>query len=149
VHPASNRSCTLAQLLVATTFLLALGPSAAALAQGRAQEVNAAGTAPEQPRRRDRRRAAETDAASPDARTQDAGTPAAVAATAPTTIATDLVCKSVKVGGSKIARRVCATPEQWATQGRRASQAAQDAVQEIRDRSTFPAAPEVPVGLPQ
>ncbi len=147
MNPVSNRLCASARVLVATTFFLSLLPSTGALAQDSEQQVDAASTAPEQPRRRDRRRAAEAAAAS-DARAQEAGATAAVAATEPATaiVEPELVCKRIEVAGSKVPRRVCGTPEQWATQGRRASRAAQDAVQEIRDRSSFPAPPEVPTG---
>jgi hypothetical protein len=150
VHPVSHRSQDWPRLLVATTFLLALAPSTTTLAQENVQEAAASSPEKEQPRRRERRRAAEAAAS----QVEQPGAAETVAATAPavSTVEPELVCKSVEVAGSKISRRVCGTPEQWASQGRRASRAAQDAIQEIRDRSSFPAPAEVPtegsVGIP-
>jgi len=144
---SSNRPHGVARLLVATAALaLMVVPSTGALAQSSEQEARPASRAPDQPRRRERRRAREAAAASTDAQAR------ATEATAAEIVESELVCKSVEVAGSKIARRVCGTPEQWASQGRRASRAAQDAIQEISHRSSFPAAPEVPteasVGIP-
>jgi hypothetical protein len=146
---ASNHPRNFSRVLVAAA-LLTLGPSTGALAQDSGQEARPASSAPDQPKRRERRRAAEAAAASTDAQARAADAAPAVAAAE--TVESELVCKSIEVAGSKIARRVCGTPEQWASQGRRASRAAQDAIQEIRDRSSFPAPPEVPteasVGIP-
>jgi hypothetical protein len=60
----------------------------------------------------------------------------------------EIVCKTIKLTGTKIGQRVCGTPEQWAASTRRASDAGRDAVQEISGRSAFPAAPEVPTAIP-
>jgi hypothetical protein len=143
---ASYRPRSFTRLLIAAALMLLLGPSTGALAQDSEHAAGAASSVPEQPRRRERRRAAEAAAASTDAQARAAEAAAAVTAAEPAaeTVESELVCKSIEVAGSKIARRVCGTPEQWASQGRRASRAAQDAIQEIRDRSSFPAAPEVP-----
>ena len=156
--PSSIRSRNLAQALIAAALGLGLGHSPAGLAQDAQdqQEADAASgtstaTAADQPRsRRERRRSAESAVESQDPQAQGAAAPATAAAAAPAveTVEDKLVCKTIKQAGTKIGKRVCGTPEQWAARGRRTSDEAQDAIQEIRDRSAFPAAPEVPVALP-
>jgi hypothetical protein len=139
MHPHPTRSRALACALLAATLASALGPGTRAPAQER-QEAEAASTAPaaEAPRR-ERRRAAKA-AESPDVSQQ--AEPAAA------TVEAKLVCKRIELTGTKIGQRVCGTPEQWAARARRTTEEAQDAVQEIRDQSAFPAPPEVPIAIP-
>ena len=159
MHTTSDGLRNLARALIAATFVLAFGPSASGLAQDSEQDADAASstaTTAEQPRRtRQRRRAEDEAAASAEAQSQATAAPATGAA-APgvevievvEVVEERLVCKSEKLAGTKISRRTCGTPEQWAARARRTTEAAQDAVQEIRDRSAFPAPPEVPLAIP-
>jgi hypothetical protein len=159
MNKAPDRLRTLAPALIATTFVLAFGPSTSGLAQDNEQEANTASstaTTADQPRRnRQRRRAEHESAASADTQAQTAaGSATDVAApdveviNVVEVVEERLVCKSEKLAGTKIARRTCGTPEQWAARARQTSRAAQDAVQEIRDRNSFPAPPEVPLAIP-
>jgi hypothetical protein len=60
-------------------------------------------------------------------------------AQAPTSETVDIkiVCKNIKVIGTKIARRVCGTPEQWAAQQRKTTDGAQEAMRQVRERSSI------------
>jgi hypothetical protein len=155
MHRASDRLRNLARAFIAATFVLAFGPAANGLAQDSQQPADTASstaTTADQPRRNRQRRRAEDEAPASDAQTQDAAAPATDAA-APgveviEVVEERLVCKSEKLAGTKIARRTCGTPEQWEARSRQTSRAAQDAVQEIRNRSAFPAPPTVPVAIP-
>jgi hypothetical protein len=148
----------LAPALIAATFALMLAPSLDAWAQDAEQEaIPAAAPTPaaEQPQSRRERRRAEQAAAEAEAKAQTAQTQAAAAAPgalAQTVIEADeeeeLVCKMYKQTGTKIGKRVCGTQAEWdAWADARAAQA-KDVVQEISDRSKFPAAPTVPTALP-
>jgi hypothetical protein len=91
----------------------------------------------DQPRRRERRRDADADQAAP---TASAATPTATAATAApaATAATaepKLICKNIKPIGSRVARRICGTEEQWAADNGRTSSDAEESMRQIRDRS--------------
>jgi hypothetical protein len=131
--------------------VLTLGASAAALAQAPAPADHAtvtsaadAATAADQPRRaRDRRRSAQP---ADETRAPEA---AAVAATLPThtaattsaqpaeTVEARIVCKNIKLTGTKISRRICGTPEQWAAQEQKTTDDAQEAMRQVRDRSSI------------
>jgi hypothetical protein len=137
--------------LSTSVFVVTLGAGAAALAQdatprdtAAAESGTDAATAADQPRRgRDRRRAAE---AADETRVAE---PAAAPATLPTfnaatasaaqaeTVEATLVCKNRKVTGTKISRRVCGTPEQWAAQEKKTSDDAQEAMRQVRERTSI------------
>jgi hypothetical protein len=136
-----NRDGALIRILCTTALVLGLGAGTAA------QEGNPAANAPasaeqaapqgEQASRRDRRRNAEAAA-----ETAGAPTAAAEAAAAPTAAADPaaptepkMVCKNIKPIGSRVARRTCATEEQWAASRDGSRADAQEGMRQVRDRS--------------
>jgi hypothetical protein len=48
-----------------------------------------------------------------------------------------MVCKNIKLTGTKISKRICGTPEQWAAQEKRTTDDAQEAMRQVRDRSSI------------
>ena len=52
------------------------------------------------------------------------------------TVEARIVCKSYKPTGSRMARRVCGTPEQWAAIGEATSENAEESMRQIRERSS-------------
>ena len=141
MHRDSGTARFVARAPFTSVFVVTLGAGAAALAQDATPRDDAAvasgtdaATAADQPRRgRERRRAAE---AADETRAQvAAATPATLptynAATASAaqaeTIEATLVCKNRKVTGTKISRRICGTPEQWAAQEKKTTDDAQEA----------------------
>jgi hypothetical protein len=153
MRPVSDHLRNLASSLIAAA--LQAVPTTIALAQTEqpqsAAAASSAAPAEEPLSRRDRRRAAK---ASPAAQAPPAELPAtqgegaAPAEPAVENEEPEMVCKTIKPLGTKIGRRVCGTPEQWASSTRRSSDAARDAMNEIATRSGFPAAPEVPTAIP-
>jgi hypothetical protein len=152
MHRDSGTARFVARALLTSVFVVTLGAGAAALAQDATPLDEAAvasgtdaATAADQPRRgRERRRATE---AADETRAQVA---AAAPATLPTfnaatasvaqsseTIEATLVCKNRKVTGTKISRRICGTPEQWAAQEKRTTDGAQEAMRQVRERSSI------------
>jgi hypothetical protein len=137
------RDWGLARALV-TGMLFAACASGPALGQtAAADELPAArgadAPAAEQPRRnRERRRAAPV-------RDVTAATPAPAAPAAPATAAppvsegpeATIVCKNIKLTGTKISRRICGTEAQWAAQENRTTDDAQEAMRQVRDRSSI------------
>jgi hypothetical protein len=136
-----NRDGALVRILCTTALVLGLGTGAAA------QEGNSAASAPasseqaappaEQARRRDRRRNAEAAAetpATPTAAAEAAATPSAAADPA-APAEPKMVCKNVKPIGSRVARRTCATEEQWAASRDSSRADAQEGMRQVRDRS--------------
>ena len=150
MHPTTDHSRHLASALIAA--MLVAAPSTIGLAQNEQPEPAAAASratpADEPLSRRERRRAAKAQPAAqaPPAATQ--GQAAAAAEPAVETEEPEIVCKTIKPLGSKVGRRVCGTPEQWAASTRRSSDGARDAMREISSRSGFPAAPEAPAAIP-
>ena len=137
----SRRSRRLARALLAGTFAWFLWPSAGALAQedGR-PEVAAATAAPADsaPRsRRDRRRAAKVDNAIAQERTETsvaaaAAEPAADVDAAEADDESDIVCKNIKPLGTRMAKRVCGTPAQWAALEKKTTDSASDDMRQVR-----------------
>jgi regulator of extracellular matrix RemA (YlzA/DUF370 family) len=137
---------TAARALLTGTFVLTLGAAEAALGQDALPASDApvgtgAETAADQPRRgRDRRRsqevAAATRAPEPAAVAATDSTTAVLAAPQAETIEARIVCKNVKLTGTKISRRICGTPEQWAAQQQKTNDDAQEAMRQVRDRSS-------------
>lgn len=120
--------------LLAAWLVLALGVASSASAQSRSTESAARSAEPsaapaEQPRRRDRRR--NDDAAAPAAApATDASASATAAANEP-----KLICKNIKPIGSRVARRICGTEEQWAADNARTSADADESMRQMRGRS--------------
>jgi hypothetical protein len=152
MHRDSGAARFVARALLTSVFVVTLGAGAPALAQDATPLDDAAvasGTdaaaAADQPRRgRERRRAAE---AADETRPPE---PAAAPATLPTynaatasvaqaaeTIEAKMVCKNRKITGTKISRRICGTPEQWAAQQQRTTDDAQEAMRQVRERSSI------------
>jgi hypothetical protein len=137
--------------LLTGAFVLTLGSSAAALAQAPAPAddatiTGAAGAPPEvdQPRRaRDRRRSARLadDTPAPEQTAAVATLPTHTATTTSAqpaeTVEATMVCKNIKLTGTKISKRICGTPEQWAAQEKRTTDDAQEAMRQVRDRSSI------------
>jgi hypothetical protein len=131
-----------ARALLTTAFAVALGTSVGALAQDSGPAANdanaaeAAATPAEQPRRdRDRRR--NTDGAVEAAVPATAATATeAVAATAQQaeTIEARMVCKNIKLTGTKISKRICGTPEQWAATNEKTSNDASETMRQVRQQ---------------
>jgi hypothetical protein len=53
------------------------------------------------------------------------------------TVEARIVCKNYKPTGSRMARRVCGTPEQWAAVGEATSDSAEENMRQIRERSAI------------
>lgn len=131
-----------ARALLTTALAVAVGTSAGALAQDSrpaATEATAADTATpaEQPRRnRDRRRnsGGAVEAAAPAAA---ATATEAVAATAQQaeTVEARMVCKNVRLTGTKISKRICGTPEQWAATNEKTSDSASETMRQVRQQT--------------
>jgi len=153
MRPVSDHLRNRASSLIAAALLAA--PSTIALAQTEQLESAAAASsaapADEPLSRRERRRAAKAASAAQAPPAELPVTQAQAAAQAEPAVEPEepeIVCKTIKLLGTKIGRRVCGTPEQWASSTRRSSDAARDAINEISTRSGFPAAPEVPTAIP-
>lgn len=140
----SDRS-HVARALLAGTFAVALCATLNAAAQSPAaesatNEAAPAAAAAEQPKsRRERRReaeAAEQTAAAAAAATQPVAA-AAVAEPPGETVEAKMVCKNIKVTGTKMARRICGTPEQWAAVNDRTSNDAEETMRQVRERSSI------------
>lgn len=118
----------IAAIALAVAFGIAtVGASAQSSTTANAPPAAEPSAAPaEQTRRRDRRR--------PE---QAATAAAAPAATAEATASEEpkLVCKNIKPIGSRVARRICATEEQWAADNARTSADAAESMRQVRDRS--------------
>jgi hypothetical protein len=131
-----------AHALIASAFVCFLGPCAAALAQGdgappAASAPSAAAVEAAPQSRRDRRRASKAETPAAEAETQTAD------ATASATSAADLdaaesageperICKNIKPLGTRMAKRVCGTPEQWAAFEKKTTDAAADDMRQVR-----------------
>jgi hypothetical protein len=131
----SRRSRRLAHALLAGTFAGFLCPSTGALAQDEVRPAvgtasAAAADSAAQPRR-DRRRAAKADNANALGRTE---TSVAAAATVDAAEA-DIVCKNIKPLGTRMAKRVCGTPAQWAALEKKTTDAASDVMRQVRGQS--------------
>jgi hypothetical protein len=132
----SSLPSVVARALFAAVAALTLGTAVNISAQSAATSADeaAATSAPsDQPRRgRDRRRNAEQR---PAADARPAATSAASADTDDSAEGT-VVCKNIKLTGTKVARRICGTPEQWAAMQKRTSDAAEETMRQARDRQT-------------
>jgi hypothetical protein len=134
-----------ARALLTAAFAIALGTSVGALAQDSSPAANDAtaaelATPAEQPRRnRDRRRNADAavEAAAPVTAATAATATEAVAATAQQaeTVEARMVCKNIKLTGTKISKRICGTPEQWAATNEKTSDDASETMRQVRQQT--------------
>lgn len=153
-----NRNRVLARTLCAAGLTMVLGTGASALAQEPGTTANtaaaaeqAAATSNESRRRRERRRDADiapAASAAPTGVTELADTTALAE-----TVESKIVCKNVKPIGSRVARRVCGTEEQWAAANQRSSEDAEEGLRQFRNRAgvggagSGPASLNAPAGL--
>jgi hypothetical protein len=129
-----RRSCTLAYALLIGALICIVSPSSPALAQDDAAAIAAAGgTAPAEtaPQSRKDRRRGRADASAAQQQTA-AATPTTAAAAAASTEEPAMVCKSIKPLGTRMAKRVCGTPEQWAAFEKKTTDAASDDLRTVR-----------------
>jgi hypothetical protein len=63
------------------------------------------------------------------------------------TVEEKLVCKSVKPLGTRMAKRICATPEQWAAAEGRSTDRAEEGMRQMRRQGSLVVAP--PSSAPQ
>lgn len=137
----------LAQALIVGAFSCILCPSGQPLAQEDAAPAAAAsGAAPVEAAtqsRKERRRAARTDATAAQDETATAAEVQTATATAKVDAGTDaaetaateepaIVCKSIKPLGTRMAKRVCGTPEQWAALEKKTTDAGSDDLRQVR-----------------
>jgi hypothetical protein len=120
-HSSDTRNA--AYGLITGAFAWLVWPSSGAFAQDNAAPAapaaSATSAAPAEAAsqsRRERRRAAQAETA-----------PAAQATDEPTTI-----CKNIKPLGTRMAKRVCGTPEQWAALEKKTTDAASDDMRQVR-----------------
>jgi hypothetical protein len=144
----SSRASQVVRVIAACVSLSALAIGLAALAQAQpdasAADTTSAATddsnaAAAAPRARDRGRASRDAGDAPAAAA--AGSPGSTALATPVepaaeTIEAKLVCKSMKPLGTRVAKRVCATPEQWAATDRRTTRGAEEGMRQMRDRNS-------------
>ena len=148
----SGRSRTSARALIASAALWVLSPSNSTLAQesavpaANASSEVAAEAAAEPRSARERRRAARAQAGAPPAEST-ATAPSAEAAPAVAQAGADAadpgsestepqrICKSVKPLGTRMAKRVCGTPEQWAAIEGRTSAEAGESMRQVHEQS--------------
>lgn len=132
----SRHSRLVSALLIGTSILTPAtrAPLAQTAAPSGAAAPAAAAPAEQSRRGRERRRAAEsTEPAT-------AAPPAAEAASTPLqadVIDQRMICKNIKLTGTNISRRICGTPEQWAAQDKKTTDDAQEAMRQVRDRSSI------------
>jgi hypothetical protein len=131
----SSRARSVAYTLIAGTFAWVTWPSSGALAQdAAAPAASATSAAPAEPAsqsRRERRRASQPEAAAAAA-TPAAAPPAAAAAPAAESDGPATICKNIKPLGTRMAKRVCGTPEQWAALEKKTTDAASDDMRQVR-----------------
>ena len=143
MNQRSSRAGSVAYTLIAGTFAWITWPSSGALAQDdAAPAVSATSAAPTEAAsqsRRERRRAAQAETAAAPAATAAAAAPAsnapAAAPAAPAAAEADgptTICKNIKPLGTRMAKRVCGTPEQWAALDKKTTDAASDDLRQVR-----------------
>jgi hypothetical protein len=130
-----------ARALLTTAFAVALGTSVGALAQDSSPAANDAtatepATPAEQPRRnRDRRRNADAAAEAAAPATAASATSSVAATTQQAeTVEARMVCKNIRLTGTKISKRVCGTPEQWAATNEKTSNDASETMRQVRQQ---------------
>jgi len=138
----------LAQTLIVGAVICILCPPGQLLAQENAAPAAAAasGAAPVEPAtpsRKDRRRAARTDATAAQDETATAAEEHTATATAKVDASTEasetaateepaIICKSIKPLGTRMAKRVCGTPEQWAAFEKKTTDAGSEDLRTVR-----------------
>ena len=148
-HSSGARNAAYALIAGACAWLV--GPSSGALAQDSPPEATATSAAPAEAAtqsRRDRRRAetaaahatvAPAPAASAVPAAADATAAAAAPSAAPTASAANTasdgptrICKNIKPLGTRMAQRVCGTPEQWAALTKKTTEAGAEDMRQVR-----------------
>jgi hypothetical protein len=123
MNQGSNSARNAAYALITGILAWVAWPSSGALAQeAPAPAASAASAAPAEganQSRRDRRRTTQAEPAP--------AAPAAAAAAEPATI-----CKNIKPLGTRMAKRVCGTPEQWAALEKKTTDAGQENMRQVR-----------------
>ena len=154
-HQYSSRARGVAYLLIAGTFVWAAWPSGGTLAQDAAATAASAPAAEPAapPSRRDRRRPAQAEtAAVPAAATAPAAPAAAAAPVAPAAGAEaegpTQICKNIKPLGTRMAKRVCGTPEQWAALEKKTTDAGSDDLRQVRSTGGVIATTPGPTSTP-
>ena len=130
---------------IATTGAAQAQPDAAvaddADAAAKAEQPAPAAESPRRTRERRNARAATNAAETPAEAAAAPATPATAAAALveppAETVEARIVCKNYKPTGSRMARRVCGTPEQWAAIGEATSENAEENMRQIRERSAI------------
>ena len=162
----ASRARSVAYTLIAGTFAYVVWPSSGAFAQDDAAPAASAtsATPPDaaSQSRRDRRRAAQAEttaapaapaaAAAPAASAAPAPGAASSAAAAPTAAAEPdgptTICKNIKPLGTRMAKRVCGTPEQWAALESKTTDAASDDMRNVRSTGAVIATTPGPTSTP-
>ena len=127
----SRRSRGLVYALLAGAFAWLLWPSAGALAQEAAAATSAAPAEAAAQPRRDRRRAAKADAQAVKAQATVAASAQPDAGAAEAVVEAEIVCKNIKPLGTRMARRICGTPAQWAALEKKTTDAAEDDMRQV------------------
>jgi hypothetical protein len=88
---------------------------------------------------RERRRASRADAEAPPAPAVPSVAEAQANAAEPVSepAEPERVCKNIKPTGTRVAKRVCGTPEQWAAMERTTTDAAQEGMRQVRDQTSI------------
>ena len=154
----SSRARGVAYTLITGTFASIAAPSADVLAQdAAAPAASATSASPAASSRRERRRTAQAEtAAAPAATTATAAPASAVpsaaatpaAATAAAAEGPTTICKNIKPLGTRMAKRVCGTPEQWAALEKKTTDAASDDMRQVRSISGVIATTPGPTSTP-
>jgi len=160
----SSRARSVAYTLITGTFAGIAWPSTDVLAQDAAapaaSATNAAPAEPAASSRRERRRAAQaetaaTPAATPATAAHASAVPTAAAAAAPAAATAaaapegpTTICKNIKPLGTRMAKRVCGTPEQWAALEKKTTDAASDDMRQVRSISGVIATTPGPTSTP-
>lgn len=130
--PATARAVLLGT--VAAIFAAgAFGQDAAQPALGVPSVDTAADTREQRRTTRDRRRAGRTETPSVE---QPAVASPGTAGPLADTVDAKLICRTIKPTGTRVGRRICGTPEQWAASEKASTDAAQEGMRQVRDRSS-------------
>jgi hypothetical protein len=139
---ATRRSHSVSRALALAAFasilcVAALGQDGAPPTPGARSVDAAADAAPSRRATRDRRRSDRTSTPAEERATVTAASAApAVAEPVAETVEAKLVCRTIKPTGTRVGRRICGTPEQWAASEKASTDAAQEGMRQVRDRSS-------------
>jgi hypothetical protein len=169
MNQSSSGARNAAYALITGSLTWLVWPSSGALAQEAAPAASAPSAAaaePAPPSRRDRRRAAQAETAAAPAATAAAAPTASAAlpastapaaaeapAAAPAPAAAEAegptqICKNIKPLGTRMAKRVCGTPEQWAALEKKTTEAGSDDLRQVRSTGGVIATTPGPTSTP-